>query len=558
MKKIARWLLLLAILISANLGLADLVLAADTNMVANPSLLNMDSSTGKPASWLTNMWGTNTAVFAVVAGRTDAKAARVTVTNWKDGDAKWYPELIPLASGQKYYFSSYYKSTASSELVAMFYDKNGQQSFLWLTTPAKKSNWTKTGVYFTTPNDVVLGTILHVATSNGFLTVDDYSLKPASSLLYTDNVPNNSLEQVSDSGVAPLGWSNNKWGTNTANFTYQNSGHSGTRSVKTTITAYTSGDAKWYPESIKVASNTTYRFSDYYQSDIESRVVLEIRKTNGGLVYQALKNAPASLVWQKYSDVFTTPNDVASLTVFHLISAVGYLVVDDYSLAVYTPTGFARPLVSLTFDDGWEENYDSVLPILVQYGFRSTQYFATTFIEAQPTEQFKIAAIADAGHEIGSHSISHPDLTTLGDAELENQLSASKIFLEKFAGIGKVRAFATPYGSYNTRVSSAIMRYFESNRNTDAGFNTKDGMIVDNIRVQNMLSTTTLPEFNSWLEMAQKDKSWLVLVYHRITNNPGSYDTYKADFAAQISALASSGITVKTISDAIAELKPQI
>ena len=72
-----------------------------------------------------------------------------------------------------------------------------------------------------------------------------------------------------------------------------------------------------------------------------------------------------------------------------------------------------------------------------------------------------------------------------------------------------------------------------------------------------MLSTTTLGEYQSWLDQAKQNNFWLVLLYHRVDeSNIGPYDTYLADFQVQMNALKNSGIAVKPITQALAQVAP--
>lgn len=382
--------------------------------------------------------------------------------------------------------------------------------------------------------------------------------KAAGEVSLSNTVPNSSLEQSTSDKKAPLGWQKSSWGDNKAKFTYLSNGHTGRRSVRVDLSRYASGDAKWYFDMQPLEPNGTYEFSDFYKSNTTSRVVLMIQHQDGSITYQELKRAPSSSRWASYKDVFTTPGDISALSVMHLISATGFLITDDYSVKPYQPVGFDRPIVSLTFDDSWEDNFSSALPVLNQYGFRSTQYYATANIQSKPTEQFKIAEFVKSGHEIGSHSVTHSDLTTLSSTALTKELRDSKAYLETFAGAGNVKSFATPYGSYNAKVTTAILRYYQSNRNVDVGFNTQDGLVSSNVRVENVESTTTMSEYNSWINQAARDHTWLVLVYHRVANDPGQYDTSSANFASQMQSVKNSGIAVKPVSSALSELLPQI
>jgi len=373
-----------------------------------------------------------------------------------------------------------------------------------------------------------------------------------------NRVPNSSLEISTDDQSGPIAWQQSSWGDNKARFSYLRNGHSGRRSVRVDMSRYSTGDAKWYYDLQPLEPGVTYQFSDFYRSNTSTRVVLMIQHQDGSISYQELKRAPSSLRWTSYKDVFTAPADISALSVMHLISAAGFLITDDYSVKRYQPVGFDRPLISLTFDDSWEDNYSSALPIMNQYGFRSTQYYSTANIQSKPDEQFKVAEFVKSGHEIGSHGVSHTDLTTLSSVALARELRDSKAYLETFAGTGNVKSFATPYGGYNAKAITAILRYYQSNRNVDVGFNTQDGLVASNVRVENVVATTTMAEYNSWIDQSARDHTWLVLVYHRVASDPGQYDTSSGNFALQMQSVKNSGIAVKSVSGALAELLPQI
>jgi peptidoglycan/xylan/chitin deacetylase (PgdA/CDA1 family) len=69
----------------------------------------------------------------------------------------------------------------------------------------------------------------------------------------------------------------------------------------------------------------------------------------------------------------------------------------------------------------------------------------------------ELRALARAGHEIGSHSLSHALLTQIGDAELEREVRGSREALEKRLGI-PIESFCYPNGSWDARAAAAVER----------------------------------------------------------------------------------------------------
>jgi len=114
-----------------------------------------------------------------------------------------------------------------------------------------------------------------------------------------------------------------------------------------------------------------------------------------------------------------------------------------------------KPVV-LTFDDGWENQYRYGLPALAKYGHRATFFVTTDFLgHGRFMTWPQIKELEAQGMSIGSHTKSHPFLARVSEPRVKGEVEGSKAVLEKFLG-HPVRTFAYPYGSYNSRVASAV------------------------------------------------------------------------------------------------------
>ncbi|MGE3326854.1 MAG: Ig-like domain-containing protein, partial [Acidimicrobiia bacterium] len=146
-------------------------------------------------------------------------------------------------------------------------------------------------------------------------------------------IANPSLETAAASGTAPASWSTGGWGTNTRTFSWVTTAHTGSRAARVTMSARSSGDAKWFFNHVPVTPSTQYTYSDWYQASVQSQLVAEYRSTTGALSYVWFNNQPASATtWRQATATFTTPANVSTMTVFHLIAANGNLTIDDASL----------------------------------------------------------------------------------------------------------------------------------------------------------------------------------------------------------------------------------
>ncbi|MEX1123825.1 MAG: polysaccharide deacetylase family protein [Patescibacteria group bacterium] len=526
--------------------------------ILNPGFETADpNNPAQPFAWKTGSWGTNTPTYSYQStGYVSERSGRVDITNYQSGDAKWYFEPIAVEPNTDYLFENYYRANILTSVVAQVEADSGAISYQWLGDVAASANWKQTSLPITTPANAERLTIFHLLAGNGFLETDSYSFAENLQGL----VPNPSFE-TADAGNpnAPAQWQANNWGSNTAAFEYLNEGHTGNRSAKVTVSNYQSGDAKWWYEPVVVEPGIEYAFSNFYRANIPTRIVVWVVTDAGTNQYIGLGSAPASANWIEFHDTFTMPVNAARATILHIVEQNGFLIVDDYALALGQIQGFDRALVTLTFDDGWEANVATALPIMQQHGFLSTQFYATGFLDGENYQNLQnVWQFINAGHEIGSHSVTHPDLTTLSPEQLDYELRESKQFLENTFGV-KVKNFASPFGAYNNTVIEGIQQYYQSHRGVDVGYNSKDNFDIWRFKVQNMTPATTLAEVQAWLQHAASKKLWLILVYHKVEDvNVGPYDTTEEQFIAQMAALAASGIHVATMQQAIEELLPQL
>ncbi|MCE5316584.1 MAG: polysaccharide deacetylase family protein [Parachlamydia sp.] len=217
-------------------------------------------------------------------------------------------------------------------------------------------------------------------------------------------------------------------------------------------------------------------------------------------------------------------------------------------------TAFIRPLVTLTFDDAFCSAYEQVFPLLKQHQIEATFYIDTIAL-GRPGQinEAQLMELSRAGHEIGSHTHSHPHLNALTYRQITQELQDSKMRLEKI--IGKpVHHFAPPFGEANATVLAHIKRHFQSSRSVKPGFNTKGNFDPFFIRVRNIFSTTRLSEVNEWLDAAKRHRFWLVLVYHQIDELGEPFSTTPKRFHYHLKAIQQRQLATATIGKAVAEL----
>src|SRR5262249_41585587 len=119
--------------------------------------------------------------------------------------------------------------------------------------------------------------------------------------------------------------------------------------------------------------------------------------------------------------------------------------------------------VAITFDDGYLDTLALALPLLLEFGFTAAGYvvsgapggLAKWTTPAPLMDWGEIREWLAAGMDIGSHSASHADLTTLGTEQLGDEVGRSKAVLEDRLGV-PVRSFAYPFNRVTRAALDAV------------------------------------------------------------------------------------------------------
>ena len=359
MKRLVRHLLILGILFSSILSFSPVLAINNPNLIQNSSV-ETSSSSSTPLNWTQSKWGNNTATFEYkTPGFTDSRSLYLSMTAQTDGDAKWLHDAVTVMPSTSYTYTSAYQSNIATEIDLQYTDTTGKVSYAYVGSIEPSSSWQKLSVNFKTPANVAKVSVLHIVAAVGWLQTDDFGLSetvvtpPASQDNY---IANNSFETAN--GIVPAGWYKNSWGVNTAQFSYENTGRTGTKSAKITLSAYTSGDAKWFAEPSAVIAGKSYLYQDYYKSTVPTRVVVAFIDANNNYTYTELENAAISnTTWTQYSSIFTAPASAVKASVFHIVDSVGSLTIDDTYLFTYTslppvPTDPTIPNPSMEIANG--------------------------------------------------------------------------------------------------------------------------------------------------------------------------------------------------------------
>jgi peptidoglycan/xylan/chitin deacetylase (PgdA/CDA1 family) len=249
----------------------------------------------------------------------------------------------------------------------------------------------------------------------------------------------------------------------------------------------------------------------------------------------------------------------------------GTLVVP--ALASASPT-----IVSLTFDDGLDNQYQ-VRGMLAQNGLHATFYIVSG--EVGTTGELtwdQIGQLAADGNEIGGHTLTHPDLTTLTTDQATHEVCDDRQALISHGYT--VTDFAYPYGAYNASVEAIVQSCGYSSARRAWGLCPVADTLsqcaaepwakdpVEPLPPPDIYATRTIPEIMSTDTLAGLENvvtrteslggGWVTFVFHNVCDgcNANGYWTSPSllsAFFAWLAPRAAGGTYVRTIGQVLGD-----
>jgi peptidoglycan/xylan/chitin deacetylase (PgdA/CDA1 family) len=130
--------------------------------------------------------------------------------------------------------------------------------------------------------------------------------------------------------------------------------------------------------------------------------------------------------------------------------------------------------VALTFDDGYRSVWDEAVPVLRKAGAAATLFVTTGYLgvdnrwPSQPQESptlplmswDQVRKIHGEGWAIEAHTVTHPDLRALTDAQIECEFRAANDAIKERVGVPPA-VLAYPYGAFDARVESIARKHYD-------------------------------------------------------------------------------------------------
>jgi peptidoglycan/xylan/chitin deacetylase (PgdA/CDA1 family) len=377
------------------------------------------------------------------------------------GDAKWYPDVVPVTPGSRYLYQDAYQADTDTHLVAAFFSASREHlsNVGHILVVPTGDTWKTASASFIAPPGAAYMLVYHQLSSVGTLTMDNIMLMEIPlqtmfdrgfvSLTFDDGylsqyenarsilnaagvkatfyavshnsgfgVLNPSFEtSATGDATKPFGWSH-AGGANST-YTYPALGRSGQAAALTATEA--DSVSGWRSDPVTILADQSHEFSHYYKSTGSSTLYIEVNQSDGTLAYiqsdgdlgtlvTPFATLPPAADWTQYkSPEIWIPPAVKSIRVRYNLVATGTLAIDDVNMGAY---------------------HNFMMP---------------THLRDLQNDQ----------HEIGGHSETHADLTGVPFAEARDEIQGSRTELLA-GGFTPVLTFAYPLGNNNEAIQTEV------------------------------------------------------------------------------------------------------
>tara|TARA_B100000787_G_scaffold163781_1_gene145777 strand:+ start:4237 stop:4959 length:723 start_codon:yes stop_codon:yes gene_type:complete len=177
------------------------------------------------------------------------------------------------------------------------------------------------------------------------------------------------------------------------------------------------------------------------------------------LMYHSIESMPKSTVMRGLH----VPPRRFKFQMF-ILKFLGYKGLSLKDLRPYLNGDKQGKVVGITFDDGYQNNLISAAPTLLKYNFSATCYIVSERVGSSNVwdlnkkitqrplmSENEINQWLDLGMDIGAHTKTHADLTSISETEAKQEINDCKVDLEKKFKV-VISDFCYPFGRFNEAI----------------------------------------------------------------------------------------------------------
>ncbi|MDM7925299.1 MAG: polysaccharide deacetylase family protein [bacterium] len=172
---------------------------------------------------------------------------------------------------------------------------------------------------------------------------------------------------------------------------------------------------------------------------------------------------------------------------------------------------------TIGFDDFRDSHFDVARPELNRAGIKGTFYVNTRSV----TRWNSLRRMAEEGHEIASHTWSHPRCSVIGENELRREIErAIEDIRNHLPAVQKVPCFSYPYGLLDESSKAVVSRYHLCARSGVEGVETGDAEHADlrALKAVGAYPPHDIDRLNAFVTDAVASRGWIIVYFHSVSD----------------------------------------
>jgi peptidoglycan/xylan/chitin deacetylase (PgdA/CDA1 family) len=251
----------------------------------------------------------------------------------------------------------------------------------------------------------------------------------------------------------------------------------------------------------------------------------------------------------------STWNNTMAAELFHITPTTGEIAEITIDSIIHNQK--TTPKILFTFDDSIKSQYDYVFPLMESYGWKGTLYTQTDRIGlTNNLSEADIIEMYDVGWDSSNHTNTHPNLTTLIDELITNELTINKDWHIEHGLTRGIDHFAPPGGQWTQHTLELIKSLgYKTQRVSGSGYNLAKQSTDQINRLVVARGCASLgdqmPTILADVDRCVLEGNTLILMMHDFvdTTKVNATDWVKSDFVTLLDYIKQYQITPVTISE---------
>ncbi len=221
-----------------------------------------------------------------------------------------------------------------------------------------------------------------------------------------------------------------------------------------------------------------------------------------------------------------------------------------------------RAIVSFSFDDFPKSAAQYGADALAAIDATGTYYACTGMLGQRNltgdlfTEE-DLAALSQAGHEIGAHTDSHLDCARSDTATIRGDIARNLSALETLLGKRSSTSFAWPYGETHIEAKRSVAGLMTTARGILPGINRAGSDLMQLRACELGADDWTIKRATQAIEAAARSPGWVIIFSHDVRQTPSPYGTTPCHLRRLTRLARDSGAQVLNVAEALATIEKQ-